>query len=209
MIKAFPSGPFATNAYVIYCEATHTAAIIDPAPESANKLIKFLKDNHLKLDKIILTHSHWDHFGDLKKVLEYSCVPVYIHSEDQDNLKDPGSDGLPMFINIRGVNPDVLLHDGDSVNVGSLHFKVIHTPGHSPGGICLYCKEKHLLISGDTLFKGTIGNLSFPTGDPDRMWHSLERLSALPPATAVYPGHGEMTYIKDEPWLKEAKQLFS
>ncbi|MCH9632047.1 MAG: Hydroxyacylglutathione hydrolase GloC [Chlamydiae bacterium] len=209
MIKDFPSGPFATNAYVVFCPNSKCAAIVDPSPESADNLINFLNEKELKLDKIILTHSHWDHFGDLKKVHTQYPVPVYVHAEDQENIKFPGSDGLPMFIPIEGLEPDFLLKDGDCIEAGELKFKVLHTPGHSPGGVCLYCEEQNILISGDTLFKGSIGNLSLPTAQPDRMWNSLDRLATLPSQTQVYPGHGEMTYIKDEPWLKNAKQIFN
>lgn len=209
MITAFPAGPFATNAYVIFCPLTSEAAVVDPAPESAERLIQFINNQKLKLGKIILTHSHWDHFGDLKKLHAQFPVDVYVHSEDQGNIIHPGSDGLPMFFDIKPFKPNKLMKDGDQIKVGELNFEVLHTPGHTPGGVCLYCKEHNLLLSGDTLFKGSIGNLSFPTAEPDRMWLSLDRLSLLPPETAVYPGHGEMTYLKNESWLKNAKQIFN
>lgn len=93
--------------------------------------------------------------------------------------------------------------------MGEFEFVIIHTPGHSPGSICLYDPKHQILISGDTLFKGSIGTLSLPTSQPDRMWPSLEKLGALPVETQVYPGHGEKTCIKDERWLKNAKEIFS
>lgn len=209
MIKAFPAGPFATNAYVVFCPQTRLAAVIDPAPESADEITQYLDNQRLKLDKIILTHSHWDHFGDLKKLHDQFPVNVYVHPEDQNNILHPGSDGLPLFFDVKPLKPSNLMSDGDKIMIVELEFEVLHTPGHSPGGICLYCQKQEILISGDTLFKGSIGNLSFPTAEPERMWKSLERLSKLPPQTAVYPGHGEMTYLKNESWLKNAKQLFN
>lgn len=209
MIEVFPSGPFATNAYVVYCERSKKAGVIDPAPESAESLLHFLNKNKLNLDKVILTHSHWDHFGDLKKVLNEKSAPVYIHEADKQNLIEPGSDGLPLFVPISKVQPNHFIKEGDELDIGEIHFKVMHTPGHSPGGVCLYSKESNVLFSGDTLFKGSIGNLSFPTAEPDKMWESLERLATLPGETRVYPGHGEMTAIQDESWLKNAKHIFN
>lgn len=209
MIEIFPSGPFATNAYILSCDETKKAVIIDPAPESAEPLLNFLREKKLELDKIILTHSHWDHFGDLAKVLEEKKVAVYVHKADHKNLIQPGSDGLPLFMPIRKVVPDHFLEDKDELSVGNLNLKVIHTPGHSPGGICLYLEREHVLFSGDTLFKGSIGNLSFPTSNPDQMWESLDKLSELPPQTKVYPGHGEPTSLEAETWLKNAKQIFN
>ncbi len=209
MIEVFPSGPFSTNAYIVFCPQLKVAAIIDPAPESLDRLKTFLKKMDLKLEKVLLTHSHWDHFGDLKKLLKEVPVPVYVHPYDKQNLQEPGCDGLPLLIQIEGVEVADTYDEGDVVEVGELRFKVIHTPGHSPGGVCLYCKEHQMLISGDTLFKGSIGNLSFPTADSEKMWTSLDKLAKLPPETKVYPGHGEMTTIGEETWLKNARHIFN
>lgn len=209
MISVFSSGPFATNAYLIHCPETRRAVVIDPAPESASKILESIDLNNLILDKIILTHTHWDHFGDLAVLKEKTEAPVYVHPLDQANLESPGADGLPMIMPIRGANADHLIEEGDTLEVGTLKFKVIHTPGHSPGGICLYCPEHKMLISGDTLFQGSIGNLSFPTASPEDMWKSLEKLAKLPKDTNVYPGHGDPTTIGDENWLDQAEELFS
>ena len=209
MIKDFPSGPFATNAYIYFCNKTKIAAIIDPAPDSFDDLHSFILVNKLQIDKVILTHSHWDHFGDLKKVLDKYPVDILVLPLDQENLKNPGSDGLPMMMEIPAVNKSLTIEDGDVIDIGEQKFIVIHTPGHSPGGICLYNKEQNILISGDTLFKGSIGNLSFPTANADKMWQSLKKLEALPLSTHVYPGHGPSTTLKEEQWLKNAKEIYS
>lgn len=209
MITVFSSGPFATNAYIISCPETKEAMIVDPAPESAPKLLESIEINHLTVEKIVLTHTHWDHFGDLALIKEKTEAPVYVHPKDQANLESPGSDGLPMFIPVEGSTADHLMEDGQVLSVGNLNFQVIHTPGHSPGGICLYCKAENILISGDTLFKGSIGNLSFPTASPDDMWKSLEKLAKLPKETRVFPGHGDSTTIGAESWLTHAKEHFS
>ena len=182
--------------------------VVDPAPGSFGPISTYLQENSLIPDKLILTHSHWDHTAETSLFKKKFNLPVYIHESDVGNLETPGSDGLPCWISIEGVKPDVLLKEGDIVSVGDLNFEVIHTPGHTPGGICLHCKEQHTLISGDTLFQGTIGNLSFPTARPHLMWKSLEKLAQLPPQTKVYPGHGPSTTIGAETWLADAENLF-
>ncbi len=103
----------------------------------------------------------------------------------------------------------MILEEGDRISIGEIAFTVISTPGHSPGCVCFYCEKEHILFSGDTLFKGTIGNLTFPTSVPDEMWPSLDKLAALPPETKVYPGHGPSTTIGDESWLPRARKLFT
>lgn len=208
IIKAIPSGPFQTNAYIIACENSRLAVIIDPSPDSFDAIVRFLKESNLSPDKIVLTHSHWDHFADAAKLKKHYNIPIYIHKEDEGNLKDPGSDQLPCWIAIERADPDCFLNEGDKIPVGLLNFLVIHTPGHTPGGICLYNEENKILISGDTLFKGSIGNLSFPTAEQKRMWESLQKLEKLPKETVVYPGHGSKTTIGAESWLKNAEQIF-
>lgn len=207
-IFALPSGPFETNAYVIGCSKTHEAIIVDPSPNSTEAIKKCLTENSFKPTKIVLTHSHWDHIADVAAVKALYSIPVLIHQEDAGNLEHPGSDGLPCWISFPGVVADQFLKEGDTVRVGDYTFDVIDTPGHTPGGICLYCPETKTLISGDTLFKGSIGNLSFPTARPEKMWDSLDRLSKLPRDTSVYPGHGPSTTIANESWLPKARQYF-
>jgi len=187
-IQVFPSGPFETNAYVLSCPITKDAAIIDPAPDSAPRIIQYLQTFQLEPQLILLTHSHWDHIADVHALLKSYPFKVLIHPNDAPNLEHPGTDKLPCWISIVGVKPDVLIHDGDLIPLGSLKLKVIETPGHTPGCVCFYEEEKNILFSGDTLFKGTIGNLSFPTAVPDLMWKSLDKLAKLPAATQVFSG---------------------
>jgi len=207
-IQVFPSGPFATNAYVTSCDETNKALILDPAPDSAEKILSYLESHSLVPIAILLTHSHWDHTADVAKLNEQLHLPILIHEADSPNLEQPGADGLPVPFPIEGVKPTSFLKEGDVVSVGNLAFEVIHTPGHSPGGICLHEKEQGVLFSGDTLFQGSIGNTSFPTSDEESMWISLKKLERLPSATKVYPGHGPDTTIQQEHWLPNAKQIF-
>ena len=208
IIQAFPSGPFRTNAYLAICPCTREAAVIDPAPESFDRLTEFIESEQIKPKVLLITHSHWDHIGDAARIKSKYQLPVYIHTLDAKNLESPGSDGLLCWINIEGVKPSHLISEGDAIAIGDLTFKVIHTPGHTPGGVCYYCSEEKTLFSGDTLFKGTIGNLSFSTARPHLMWPSLNKLAQLPSDTRVYPGHGEDTTIGNENWLSQAEEIF-
>lgn len=207
--QVFPSGPFSTNAYVVACANTREAAIIDPAPDSSPEIQAFVDENRLNVTKILLTHSHWDHIADVKQLKEIYQALVHIHPLDAPNLQKPGADGLPCWLNIPGVQPDILLEEGMRVPIGKLNFEVLHTPGHSAGCVCFYEPQQKVLFSGDTLFKGTIGNLSFPTSQPSLMWSSLAKLAQLPAGTQVFPGHGPETTIQAESsWLLDAKKLF-
>lgn len=208
IIQAFPSGPLETNAYVVACPKTRHAIIVDPAPGSFAALGAFLTKRSLTPTAIWLTHSHWDHIVDTAALKAKYNIPVFIHPHDSANLEHPGADRLPCWIPIEGVTPDHLLNEGDRLSVGNLDFEVIHTPGHTPGGVCFYCPAEAVLISGDTLFKGTIGNLSFSTGRPHLMWPSLDKLAKLPPETVVFPGHGPSTKIGEETWLPNAREIF-
>lgn len=208
IIQPFATGYFSTNAYVVACPETHIAAIIDPAEGSTPLITSYLAKHELRPEKILITHSHWDHIADVAKLKAEYRIPVFIHPEDAQNLEQPGSDGLPLWISIPGVKPDHYLHEGDIISIGNLKLKVIHTPGHTPGGVCFYCPKENILFSGDTLFKGTIGNLSFPTARPDKMWPSLTKLAKLPSETRVFPGHGESTTIGAETWLPDAKHIY-
>lgn len=198
MLKIIPSGPYQTNAYVLSCPETSIAAIIDPSPDSAPTILRYLEQNHLKAESILLTHSHWDHIADVAPLKKAKALTVWIHPWDQPNLEHPGADSLPFPGVIEGVKPDKFFNDGDVIQVGNIQLRVIHTPGHSPGSVCFYDEVNGMLISGDTVFCGCIGNLSFPTSRPDLMESSLAKLAELPADTVVYPGHGPKTTIANE-----------
>lgn len=208
ILEVFSCGPFGTNALLVGCERTKKGIFIDPAPGSAPKLIQAAKKHGLQIEAIYLTHSHWDHLADVATLKEKMPLKIYVHSKDAENLKKPGSDRIPILIKIHGVEPTDFLEDGQEHHVGEIRFIVIHTPGHSPGAVCLYFEEEHILISGDTLFRGTIGNLSLPTAEEEKMWTSLKKLSLLPSVTKVYPGHGGTTTLGAEEWIAHAKEIF-
>lgn len=207
IIEIFPSGPLETNAFIIGCNASKKAIIVDPAYQSKEKILERGKALGLSFEKIYLTHSHWDHFADLADLKKEIDKPIYVHKLDSENVKTPGSDGLPLFIPIKGVKPDHFLEEGQVHTVGELSFTVLHTPGHSPGGVCFFFEKEKVLIAGDTLFKGSYGNLSFPGCNEEDMLSSLQKLAELPKETKVYPGHGPSTSIGDETWLKNPREF--
>lgn len=206
-VQCFPSGPFETNAYLLTCNETGKGIFIDPSPGSADSLTTAA--GSVKIEAILLTHSHWDHIADLKKLKKSFDIPVYVHPSDRENVMNPGSDGIPMMMFIEGVEPEFDLKEGQIIPVGHLELRVIETPGHSPGGVCFYLEKEKIIFTGDTLFKGSIGNISLPTADRVAIWRSLEKLEKLPSDTVVYSGHGPSTTIGDESWLSRARELFS
>jgi glyoxylase-like metal-dependent hydrolase (beta-lactamase superfamily II) len=194
----FPAGPLQTNAVLVGCPYTHVAAVIDLPLGCVGPISQLAEKQKLKIEKILFTHSHWDHIADAAEAKRIWKVPFWIHGEDAKNLEEPGSDGLPLMIPIEGVKADHFLKEGDLVEVGKLKFKVIHTPGHTPGCICFWEESEKVVISGDTLFKGAIGNLHLPTSRPHVMRGSLKKLAALPKETRVIAGHGKETTIGAE-----------
>jgi len=196
ILYTFPSGPLETNA-ILFGEGK-SGAVVDPSLGSTEKILHQAAQNKLQIEKILLTHSHWDHIADVKVLKEKTGALLYVHPLDAKNVENPGSDGLPIYFAIQGVAPDRFLKEGETIQVGSLQVEVIHTPGHSPGSVCLYLKDQGILLSGDTLFRGGIGRLDLPTGHPKAMEESLRKLAKLPPHTRVIPGHGPDTEIGKE-----------
>jgi hydroxyacylglutathione hydrolase len=198
ILEICPSGPVETNAILLGCSQTRKAALIDAPPGSSEFFLSLQKRENLSIEMILLTHSHWDHIAELSLLRRDLDAPIFVHREDAKNVESPGSDGLLSFIFVEGVKPDHYLSDHQHLSLGHLDIEVIHTPGHTPGGVCFYLKKEGLLISGDTLFKGAIGNLNFPTSSPVLMCETLAKLIALPPETRVIPGHGKETTIERE-----------
>lgn len=198
-IQMITAGYLQANCYIVWTDDSNDTVIIDPGGSSED-IIGFIAANKLNPVAIVNTHGHADHIG-ANEILkdEYRC-PIMIHEDDADYLTNATLNLSMMigFIN-SSVSPpaDRLLKQGDVIHVGSASLAVIHTPGHTPGGICLF-DGKHL-FSGDTLFAGGIGRTDFPGGSYNQLMESIRsKLMVLPDDTEVYPGHGTTTTIGDE-----------
>ncbi len=202
IIEKVIAPPYATNAYLVGCEKSRKAIVIDPGFQTKDKLLHLIEKHHLIVEGIYLTHSHFDHIADVALLKREKGWPVYVHKDDAGNVEHPGSDGIPFNLTIDGVKPDGYLEDNGERMVGEMKFVVLHTPGHSPGCVCFYFPEELVLFSGDTLFKGTYGRTDLPRSDEIKMKSSLERLKKLPDELLVYPGHASLTKLgREKTWL--------
>ncbi len=199
LLFKFPCGPLETNA--ILFGGSGRGAAIDPSLGSAKKIIDQAKRSGLAIEKILLTHSHWDHIADVHALKEKTGASLYVHQLDAMNVEAPGSDGLPLYFPITPSKPDHLLQGGEIITVGPFELQAIHTPGHTPGGVCFYLASEGILFAGDTLFCGGMGRLDLPTGNAQSMRASLRKLAMLPPKTRVISGHGRETEIGKEGWM--------
>lgn len=189
----------ATNCYVVVDEETKEAMVIDPGAE-AEKIIEMLDVLEANLKYIYLTHCHGDHIGAVQELKNKKGGKLVIHRDDANGLQDKNIN-LTSYIGMEDVvlEPDSRVDDGDTIHLGNLEFKVIHTPGHTKGGSSLYCKREKLLFSGDTLFRGTWGRTDLPTSSFVEIIDSItKKLLILPEETIVYPGHGKSTLIGEE-----------
>lgn len=178
-------GSIETNCYIIYNEETKSAVVIDPSDEAS--LVQARLDAlGLELRAILLTHAHFDHGGDVSRLLAKRAVPLYCHPADR---------ALPSWLT-HSLEWSEELAEGQTLDFDGLRFTALHTPGHTPGSVCFLCGD--WLFAGDTLFTGSCGRTDLPGGSWREMAASLRRLAALSGNYVVYPGHGEATTLADE-----------
>lgn len=191
-----------TNCYLLIDEDSGAVAVIDPGDDISSTLLRLLVDNGWEVRAVFLTHGHYDHVGGVNPLRrKFPDVPVYLHPEDANK-----NDRLSPTAGLGNVR---LWRDGDVVPLGSLQVEVLHTPGHTPGSVCLRCRDA--LFTGDTLFAGSMGRTDFPGGSKEAIMVSLKRLGQLEGDYRVFPGHSEFTTLDRErqtnPYLREAMGL--
>lgn len=192
--KTLPLGPLETNCYIVYDDVEKEAFLIDSAWDY-ERIDKALDVLGVTLRFVFLTHGHADHIGALQEVRNHKDVPVYIGKGDVDLIAN-SRNNLSMFLGKEIVitSPEHIVTDGEVINFAGVPFKVIETPGHTPGGLCLY--GAGLLFAGDTLFRCSVGRTDFYGGDSHVLVSSIEeKLMKLPDDTVVLPGHGPATDI--------------
>ncbi len=196
-IESIIVGPLQSNCFILMCPETREAVIIDPGDE-ADKIINTIQTLNAEPVSIINTHGHGDHIGANGKIKERYDIPLAIHEGDAPMLTDPNAN-FSAFLGVPIISPkaDRLLNDGDELDWANRKIKVLHTPGHSPGGISLFV-ENHL-FSGDALFKMTIGRTDIPGASHEVLLKGIrEKILTLDDETLIYPGHGPMTTVGEE-----------
>jgi len=202
-IKIFPVNPLGANCFVLWEDSGKTCAVVDPGfyrPDEEDMLFSFLRDNGLTPDAILLTHGHFDHTWGVAAVAKRFGCPVYLSAAD-DSILSSGSSLLERLQLEKSVELFAYqdISDRQVLHVGGSAWQVITTPGHTPGSVCFYCAEAGVVVTGDTLFAGSIGRTDLPGGDYDALIKSImDKLMGLPGDTDVLPGHGRPTSIGRE-----------
>ena len=199
ILESFPVGPLRCNCTILGDEVTHEAIVVDPG-DNIPEILSRLEKHGLTLRQIVITHAHIDHIGGAAQLKKATGAPVLLNQKDLGLLGimeiQAGWLGVPTP---EVAPPDASADDGVTLGFASLPAEVLHTPGHTPGSICLFFPKQHLLLAGDTLFAGSIGRTDLPGGDGRQILRSLrDRLLILPDATRVLPGHGAETTIGEE-----------
>jgi len=204
IVVTLPVGLIQTNCYVVGCEETKDAAIIDPGG-NPERILAEVKRQGLTVKYVLNTHAHFDHTDANGAIVKATGAPLAVHPLDWPLLEFSGGAAWFGMHAQASPTPDVELRDGDNLQVGTLSFQVLHTPGHTPGHICFYEAQEGALFDGDVLFYRGVGRADLPGGDWEQLLDSIQRvLFALPDATVVYSGHGPATTIGEEkrlnPW---------
>ena len=193
-LKVFPLGSYQTNCYMVWGDGSDSCVIIDPGYEP-EYLLEQLRYHRKTLAAILLTHGHFDHIGGVKELAADTGCKVYLCESEQ--LAPMLTAGMLYYTDT--------YKEGDALQLAGLTLQVLHTPGHTPGSICLLCED--VLFSGDTLFAGTCGRTDLPGGDHNEIMRSLARLARLPGNPKVLPGHGDASTMERERRMNPFMQL--
>ncbi len=198
-ILQLPLGPLQTNCYLLGCDQTKNAAVIDPS-WSGEVIAGKAEEEGWTITHILLTHSHFDHVGGLAELKDLTQAPIFIHHEAIPMLENAVMAAQMWQINMPKPPPvDSMLDDNQQIVVGDLNLRVLYTPGHAPGHVCFYLAEHNILFDGDVIFQQSIGRTDLPGGDYDLLMQSIrQRVLILPDETAVLSGHGPATTIGQE-----------
>ena len=201
-----------TNCYIVSDEVTKDAIVIDPG-DNAEKILAAIQSKNLNVKAVLLTHGHFDHILAARTVASAYSVKVFCHEAEKDLAADPVQNVGRMFGCDYAMIPDEAFKEGDTLTFGSLSCKVLHTPGHTKGGVCFYFEKEQVLFSGDTLFMESVGRTDFPTGNPQLLLEQIrEKLFVLPDEVKVYSGHGDVTTIgyekRNNPFINEEGFLY-
>lgn len=198
LIRQLPLGQLQTNCYVVGCETTKEAVVIDPGDE-VGRILSELDKYRLKVKYILNTHAHFDHIGANAALVKATGAPLAIHGLDLPLLKERGGARYFGFEIPQSPDPDKLLNENENVRFGRYALKVLLTPGHTPGHVSFYEAKAGALFDGDVLFAGGMGRTDLPGGDHNLLLASIQKkLMVLPDATVVYSGHGPTTTIGQE-----------
>ena len=197
ILRMLVVGPIQANCYVLGCERTKEAAVIDPGGD-VDKILMTLAKDKLRCVYIINTHGHFDHTGDNKRLKEVTGAKLVIHRADAPMILDQGSSGSLWGMEVEdSPPPDLYVEERDVITFGDISLQVIHTPGHSPGGISLLSNK--MVFVGDTLFAGSIGRTDLPGGDYETLIRNVkEKIFPLGDDVVIYPGHGPKTTVGRE-----------
>ncbi len=198
-ILHLPLGPLQTNCYILACEETMQAAVIDPA-WNGRSIAATADEKGYAITHILLTHSHFDHVGGLAELKQETNAPIYIHPDAVTMLSQ--ADMSARFFGLTVPDPppaDEMLSDGQTLNIGNITVDVLYTPGHAPGHVSFHAPAYHVVFDGDVLFQGSIGRTDLPGGDYNLLIQSItDKLMVMPDETQVLSGHGPATTIGAE-----------
>ena len=191
------AGPLDTNGYLVFESETSKCAVVDTPLDSAEIYLSLINENNLNLEYILLTHSHWDHTGDCAKLASITNAKVLLNNLDEYRLSEPDKHAIfKLPFKLEPYTDSININHKEKIQIGNIEFEVLHTPGHTEGGVCFVEHKSKTVFSGDTLFKGSIGRFDLPGGNEQILFESLKNIVfELDDDYKVYSGHGSETTI--------------